>query len=129
VVGHPCPQGRGVVRKSPWPQERHTMERDRSDPGVARAAKRVGVVAALYEGTKHSTASAAIRAGVPLDVVQKSLGHTDPRTTLGYAKRAAVPTLADATAPLRRMDSEDQVPGTAKENGGADGTRTRSVAL
>lgn len=38
-----------------------------------------------YQATRHSWASNALKDGVPLTVVQKILGHTDIRTTLGYA--------------------------------------------
>ncbi len=42
----------------------------------------------LYEGTKHSTATALRRAGVPLDVIQAAAGHKDVRSTERYAQLA-----------------------------------------
>ncbi len=42
----------------------------------------------MYEGTKHSTATALRRAGVPLDVIQQAAGHKDRRSTERYAKLA-----------------------------------------
>jgi integrase len=46
-----------------------------------RAAEQVGGIASLYEGTKHSTASAAINGGMALDAIQAALGHADARST------------------------------------------------
>jgi hypothetical protein len=40
----------------------------------------------LYEGLKHSSASAAVRAGASLYEVQKALGHRDSRSTELYAQ-------------------------------------------
>jgi len=51
-----------------------------------RACKRVGVRAKMYEGCKHSTASAAVQAGESLYRVQQALGHSDSRSTERYAK-------------------------------------------
>ena len=42
----------------------------------------------LYEGTKHSTATALRRAGVPLDVIKEAAGHKDVRSTERYAQLA-----------------------------------------
>jgi integrase len=54
-----------------------------------RAAKRPGLGdVRMYEGTKHSTATALRRAGVPLDVIQAACGHKDPRSTELYARLA-----------------------------------------
>jgi integrase len=53
-----------------------------------RAAARVGVECSVYEGTKHSSASAAARRGVRLEVLQLALGHADPRSTARYSKLA-----------------------------------------
>jgi integrase len=50
------------------------------------ACVRVGVRVKLYEGTKHSTATALRRAGVPLDVIQHAAGHRDIRSTELYAR-------------------------------------------
>jgi site-specific recombinase XerD len=40
----------------------------------------------MYEGTKHSSASAAVQAGESLYRVQQALGHSDSRSTERYAK-------------------------------------------
>ena len=53
-----------------------------------RAARSVGLESRLYEGTKHSSATAARRVGVPLDVIQQALGHADVRSTERYARAA-----------------------------------------
>ncbi len=42
----------------------------------------------MYEGTKHSTATALRGAGVALDVIQAAAGHKDPRSTERYAQLA-----------------------------------------
>ncbi len=42
----------------------------------------------LYEGTKHSFATDAVRRGVPERVVQRMLGHRDVTSTRRYAKLA-----------------------------------------
>lgn len=42
--------------------------------------------ASLYEGTKHSFASAALEGGIQMERIQKFLGHSDPRSTERYAK-------------------------------------------
>jgi site-specific recombinase XerD len=42
----------------------------------------------LYESTRHSFATLALGRGTELYLVQKFLGHTDPRTTERYAKLA-----------------------------------------
>ncbi|OFW99251.1 MAG: hypothetical protein A3E78_11735 [Alphaproteobacteria bacterium RIFCSPHIGHO2_12_FULL_63_12] len=50
------------------------------------AAARAGVPGTkLYEGTKHSTASALRAKGVPLDVLQAAARHQDSRSTEIYA--------------------------------------------
>jgi integrase len=50
-----------------------------------RACKRVGITGVqMYEGTKHSTATDAIRRGVPVELVRRFLGHADIRTTQRY---------------------------------------------
>jgi integrase len=53
---------------------------------ACRAAKVPEV--SLYCGTKHSTATAARRAGVPLETIQLALGHADRRSTERYARAA-----------------------------------------
>lgn len=53
-----------------------------------RAADSMGVKVRLYEGTKHSSATAARRRGVPLEAIQAALGHADARSTECYARLA-----------------------------------------
>jgi hypothetical protein len=49
----------------------------------------VGWLLAHYdEGTKHSTATDAIRRGVPLEQIQAALRHADAASTRVYAKLA-----------------------------------------
>ena len=50
------------------------------------AAKRAGVRAGLYEGTKHSFATDALDRTGNERAVQEYLGHADPRSTRRYAK-------------------------------------------
>ena len=42
----------------------------------------------LYDGTKHSFATDAIRRGVPERLLQKFLGHAHPESTRRYARLA-----------------------------------------
>ncbi len=51
-----------------------------------RACKKVGVKVALYEGTKHSGATALLEGGLPMRALQNLLGHADVRSTEIYAK-------------------------------------------
>ena len=53
-----------------------------------RACRAIGVRCGLYTGTKHSSATAALRRGVPLDQIQAALRHADIRSTGRYAKAA-----------------------------------------
>ena len=64
-----------------------------------RAEKPAGVQhVKMYEGTKHSFATDAVARGVPLEWVQKFLGHADRRSTERYARLAP----AGLVAVLRR---------------------------
>jgi integrase len=52
-----------------------------------RAAKSVGLEGArLYEGTKHTMATDAVRRGVTERELQAFLGHKDPRSTRRYTR-------------------------------------------
>ncbi|MCP5057864.1 MAG: tyrosine-type recombinase/integrase [bacterium] len=52
-----------------------------------RAAKSVGLVGVrLYEGTKHTMATDAVRRGVSERALQTFLGHSDARSTRRYAR-------------------------------------------
>jgi integrase len=48
-----------------------------------KARKNIDVT--LYQGTRHSFSSNAVRRGVPLRSLQDYLGHADFRSTLNYA--------------------------------------------
>ncbi len=73
------PRGRGAGKR--W-----TL--DALEDAWARASRAVGVRSSLYEGTKHTSATAARRAGVALEVIQAALGHADVRSTERYARAA-----------------------------------------
>jgi integrase len=71
------------------------------------ACARVGVDVKMYEGTKHSTATALKAAGVDDRVIAKILGHTDHRSVEKYGK-VQTATVASALARLRpRKKSEN----------------------
>jgi integrase/recombinase XerC len=54
-----------------------------------RAAKAAGIEGVrLYEGTKHTMATDAVRRGVSERALQRFLGHADVRSTRRYAKMA-----------------------------------------
>jgi integrase len=55
-----------------------------------RAAARVGVRVRMYEGTKHTTATEALRAGASMDAIQAALGHRDRKSTQRYARMAEI---------------------------------------
>lgn len=60
-----------------------------------RAAKKVGVRVKMYEGTKHTSATEALRGGRRMEEIQKALGHKDRRSTERYAKFAEVTPVDD----------------------------------
>ena len=51
-----------------------------------RAATEVGVEVRMYEGTKHSAATAWRTSGMSLEMIQRMLRHRDSRSTERYAK-------------------------------------------
>ena len=51
-----------------------------------RAAEKVGVRVRMYEGTKHSSATAWLAQGSSLQMIQRMLRHADSRSTERYAK-------------------------------------------
>ena len=57
---------------------RTTWDRACRDAGVREVPVR--------EGTRHSSATAARRSGLPLDLIRLFLGHTDAKTTERYSK-------------------------------------------
>jgi len=87
--------------------------------GWREAAEAIGLGhVKMYEGTKHSTLTAARRTGASLDPLQKAAGHKDARSTEIYAEdgreagdtRAAHGPQAELTRPLRRV----HLPGVLK---------------
>jgi integrase len=72
---------RGIRRDKRWTLD--TLETTWN-----RACATVGVRCSLYRGTKHSSATAARRRGVPLDQIQAALRHADIRSTAKYARAA-----------------------------------------
>jgi integrase len=60
-----------------------------------KAADAVGVACDLYQGTRHTRATNLVNSGVPLQVVQKLLGHTRSDMTQRYA-RLTTDTLREA---------------------------------
>ena len=51
-----------------------------------RAADEAGVKVRMYEGTKHSAATAWRTSGMSLEMIQRMLRHRDSRSTERYAK-------------------------------------------
>ena len=60
-----------------------------------RAAEKVGVRVKMYEGTKHTSATEALRSGRRMEEIQKAIGHKDRRSTERYAKLAEVTPVDD----------------------------------
>jgi len=60
-----------------------------------RAAEKVGVKVRMYEGTKHTSATEALRGGRRLEEIQHALGHRDRRSTERYARLADVARVED----------------------------------
>lgn len=60
-----------------------------------RAAAKIGVRVSMYEGTKHTTATEALRSGRRLEEIQHALGHRDRRSTERYARLADVARVED----------------------------------
>lgn len=49
----------------------------------------------MYEGTKHTSSTEALRGGRRMGEIQKALGHRDRRSTERYAKLAEVTPVDD----------------------------------
>jgi hypothetical protein len=106
-----------------------------------QAAAKVGVRVRMYEGTKHSSATAWLAQGSSLQMIQRMLRHADSRSTERYAKLGEL-ALVDVIRPRNRSPREteiwircgssrkpaSQTPRSTTESGGADGTRTRPVS-
>jgi len=67
-----------------------------------KACTKVGVQISLYEGTKHSTATALKAAGVEDRVLAQAAGHSDVRSIARYAKLETEVIRAAITRPPRR---------------------------
>lgn len=81
----------------------------------------------LYEGTKHSFATDAIRRGVPERHLQRFLRHENVESTHRYA-RLADAALFEVLRPQRRASdkgSENEVERDQRVGGGPSRTRTR----
>ncbi|KQZ17748.1 site-specific integrase [Caulobacter sp. Root1472] len=65
-----------------------------------RVTTRSGLVGVRVHDLRHSFASAAFNAGLPLDMIGKVLGHADVRTTQRYAhaNRASLQLVADTVS-------------------------------
>ena len=61
----------------------------------ARACAQVGVRVRMYEGTKHTSATEALRSGRRMEEIQHALGHRDRRSTERYARLADVARVED----------------------------------
>jgi site-specific recombinase XerD len=66
-----------------------------------RAAEKVGVRVRMYEGTKHSSATAWLAQGSSLQMIQRMLRHADSRSTERYAKLGDL-ALVDVIRPRNR---------------------------
>lgn len=92
VAEHVDPRGRleraplFVNPRSRQPGHRWTL--DALELRWERACREICVVVGLYAGTKHSTATAALRDGVPLAKIRDALRHADVRSTEKYARAA-----------------------------------------
>ncbi|MCP5057696.1 MAG: phage integrase family protein [bacterium] len=89
-----------------------------------RAVKDAGLPPiGLYEGTKHSMATDAIRRGVPERALQRFLGHASIQSTRRYARMADNALLQVLRAPAEveteaaARDSEEQLPNASWRQG------------
>ncbi len=67
-----------------------------------RAAAKVGVRVRMYEGTKHSSATAWLAQGSSLQMIQRMLRHADSRSTERYAKLGDLALVDVIRPPARR---------------------------
>ena len=68
----------------------HEISRHQAYRLVAALGERAGIARRVYPHLlRHGAASIALREGVPVPLVGAGLGHRDPATTLGYARRLA----------------------------------------
>jgi integrase len=89
----------------------------------------------LYEGTKHSFATDAIRRGVPERLLQRFLGHASLISTRRYARladTALVEVLRPRTDPWRQAGDkgcENKAETFRSVNGGPSRIRRRACAV
>jgi integrase len=66
------------------------------------AARAIGIDHLTWHSLRHAFGTAAVgRWGLPVWVVQRILGHTDPRTTELYLHLTGSPAIAEAVRPVR----------------------------
>ncbi len=129
---------RGEVALFWCPEARNPEKRWSDDPlrqEWNRACKCVGVRISLYEGTKHTTATALAEGGIEPLVLKALGGWKDSKSVERYARpkatRAAIvralPGRSGTPLEPRRVDTEKRRR-TSGCYGGADGTRTRKAA-
>ena len=127
---------RGEVALFWCPEARNPEKRWSDDPlrqEWNRACKCVGVRISLYEGTKHTTATALAEGGIQPLVLKALGGWKDSKSVERYARpkatRAAIvralPGRSGTPLEPRRVDTEKRR-GRSGFYGGADGTRTRN---
>jgi hypothetical protein len=61
-----------------------------------------------FHDLRHSNGTILAAAGIPLKVIQERLGHSDPRTTLGFYGHATPPMGRDAARALQALLHEGQ---------------------
>jgi hypothetical protein len=81
-----------LQREAPFPLRLGT---ERSPTRSARSGTALGVRVRMYEDTKHTSATEALRGGRRLEEVQHGLGHKDRRSTERYARHADVARVED----------------------------------
>ncbi len=60
-------------------------------------------VVPVREGTRHSTATAMRRGAIPLDVIQRMLGHSNVQNTERYARWHDAALVQAMTRPVARV--------------------------
>lgn len=61
-----------------------------------------------FHDLRHSNGTILAAAGIPLKVIQERLGHSDPRTTLGFYGHATPPMGRDAARALQALLHDEQ---------------------
>ncbi|MCC7046737.1 MAG: site-specific integrase [Alphaproteobacteria bacterium] len=84
----PCAEGRVFAGWKRPGRRGETMPLGDIKTAWRAACARAGLPGVRFHDLRHTAASWMIQAGVPLDVVQKILGHSDIKLTQRYAHRA-----------------------------------------